>query len=108
MSAMTERQSKAWPEAVAEAQKHVTSSTIPENIEDFWWRIVWDEESRPGRGQTLRATWCDGEYFVEVVMDVYGYQAVAVAETRWVHNSSDEECDCEPCEIERAKEEVDA
>lgn len=35
---------------------------------------------------------------------VYGYGGVSVGETAWVHNSYDEECDCEYCEKERSDE----
>lgn len=99
MSGFTERQAAAWPEAVAEAQRYVDSSTIPEELHT--WLVDWAEESRPGRGHHFAGVWCDGEYLVEVRMDVYGYPTVAVAETRWLHNSANEECDCDTCTAER-------
>lgn len=97
---LTERQTAAWPEAVAQAQQHVggTISTDPDSLD---WQITFDPESRPGRGHMIRAVWCNGEHLVEIGMDVYGYPRVSVAETNWLHNSSDEECGCEPCERER-------
>lgn len=94
---MTERQAKSWPDAVAEIQRYVDTSTVSADITDWQWSVNWEDESRPGRGHTMRALWADGEYFASVYMDVYGSPSVAVAQTDWLHNSSDEECDCEPC-----------
>lgn len=104
MPEFTERQAAAWPGAVAEAQRYVETSTIPTDPNDPWWRITWQDETRPGRGHLVDATWCDGEYLVQVRMDVYGYPSVSVAETRWLHSSSDEECGCTWCEREREGE----
>ncbi|TFV82035.1 hypothetical protein E4V99_13965 [Microbacterium sp. dk485] len=98
---MTERQAAAWPGAVAEAQLYVETSTVPLDLDDHYWRVRWDDEIRPGRGRTMWATWSDGEYFIEIWMDVYGSPRVAVASLIWMHNGSDEECDCEPCVDER-------
>lgn len=106
MSQMTERQAAAWPGAVAEAQRYVKSSHIAVNIDSPYWQVAWAEESRPGRGQALSATWCDGEYLVQVRMDVYGYPSVSVAETTWLHSSSYEECECSYCEKERNTDEL--
>ncbi|MDY0984608.1 hypothetical protein SOM10_11950 [Microbacterium sp. CFBP9023] len=106
MPEMTERQKAAWPEAVAEAQRYV-DSTIPTDLADHYWRVRWDDESRPGRGHMMWATWANGEHFVEISMDVYGYPRVSVAEMTWLHNSSDEDCDCEPCAADRAEDEGD-
>ena len=105
MSEMTERQANAWPEAVAEAQRYVTSSTIPVDLDHYHWRVAWAEETHPGRGQCLDALWCDGEYLVQIIMDVYGYPYVSVAETTWLHSTADEECVCDYCEAERDEEE---
>lgn len=91
MAEMTERQAKAWPEAVAELNEHAGGS-IPEH--PLNWRITWDEESRPGRGHLLDATYADGEYFCQIRMDVYGYPSVSIAETTWIHANGDEECPC--------------
>ena len=91
----TERQAAGWPRAVAEVQRHVDASTVPLSLHE--WNVQWEDETRPGRGHLFDGTWTDGEYFAQVRMDVYGYASVSVAETTWLHNSSDEECDCEPC-----------
>lgn len=96
MSIFTARQAKAWPEAVAEVQQYVDSSTVSEDL--YQWTVEWAEETRPGRGHRFNGMWCDGEYFAQVVMDVYGYPSVSVAAMTWLHNSSNEECDCGPCE----------
>ncbi len=101
---LTERQAAAWPGAVAEAQRYVPCSTIPVDIDHYEWRVTWADETRPGRGRMIDATWCDGEYLVQVRMDVYGYPSVSVAETRWLHSGSYEECDCTWCEREREDE----
>lgn len=98
----TERQAQAWPGAVAQAQVHVPTSTIPTDL--FGWLVTWAEEVRPGRGRSFNGLWLDGEYLVQVRMDVYGYPTVSVAQTDWVHTDSDEECPCEPCAAERLRE----
>ncbi len=91
----TERQAAAWPEAVAEVQRYVDTSTVTSDLHG--WTVSWEPESSPGRGHLFDAFWCDGEYMAQVRMDVYGYPSVSVAEVTWVHSSSNEECDCEPC-----------
>ena len=98
----TERQAAAWPDAVAEAQRHVTSSTISTDL--YHWTVEWAEEVRPGRGRGFNGVWTDGEFFVQVLMDVYGSLSVSVAELGLVHNSSDDECPCEPCADDRDAE----
>lgn len=98
---MTERQASDWPGAVAEAQRYVTTSAIPLDIGTHWWRVRWDDESRPGRCHAMWASWCDGEYLVDIHMDVYGNPTVSVAEVNWLHSSALEECECEPCVEER-------
>lgn len=100
-TSMTERQLKAWPQAVAEIQRYVDTSTVPTSPNHHDWKIIFAEESRPGRGHQLDATWCDGEYLAQIRMDVYGYPSVSVAEVSWLHNSSYEECECTYCERER-------
>ena len=102
MSTATERQLAAWPEHVAEAQRYVTTSTVPTALDNHNWTRTWSEEVRPGRGQDLSAIYMDGEYVVHITLDVYGYGGVSVGETAWLHNSYDEECDCEYCEKERS------
>ncbi|RRJ85923.1 hypothetical protein EG850_11090 [Gulosibacter macacae] len=104
MPEFTERQAAAWPEAIAEARRYVETSTIPLDIDHYAWQVTWAEESRPGRGHGFSATWCDGEYLVQVHMDVYGYPSVSVAETTWLHSSSYEECECSWCERYREDE----
>lgn len=91
----TDRQAKTWPEAVAEAQRYVDTSTISVHLHS--WAVEWADETRPGRGHNFTAIWCDGEYLVQISMDVYGRTLVSAAETRWPHSSADEECECAPC-----------
>ena len=102
MSKFTERQAKAWPDAVAEAQRYVDTGTISEDITNYYWIVQYHEETRPGRGHDFDAVWCDGEFLVQIAMDVYGSPSVSVAEVRWLHSSADEECACEPCKEEAA------
>ena len=97
----TSAQKEDFPDAVDEAQRYVNTSVIPIDMDHWEWKITWDPEYRVGRGQALDAIWCDGEYLVHIRMDVYGYPSVSVAETRWIHNSSLEECSCDYCEAER-------
>lgn len=99
---MTERQAKAWPEAVAEVAKHATWSTVPDDLR--CWIVKWDEETRPGRGHAMDAVWCDGEYFAQIRMDVYGYPSVSVASVEGIHSSCDEDCPCDECSAERLSE----
>lgn len=98
--ALTERQAKAWPEAVARLREHYDS--IPADLRS--WDVLYAEETRPGRGHFVNATWVDGEVFAQVLMDVYGQPNVSIADLSWVHADSDEECACDPCERERAAE----
>jgi hypothetical protein len=104
MPEFTERQVEAWQEAVAEAQRYVPTSTIPTDVGHYEWQVAWEDESRLGRGHRFNGTWCDGEYFVQIRMDVYGYPDVSVAETNWLHSSSYEDCECSWCEREREDE----
>lgn len=101
MTKMTERQARDWPSGVAEAQRYVDTSTIPTDLDHYAWTVRWADESRSGRGHALSAVYCDGEYVVQIVMDVYGGPQVAVGETDWIHSGFDEECDCYHCEAER-------
>ena len=98
----TERQATAWPEAVAEVQQYVDTSTVPTHLHG--WTVEWAEEARPGRGHGFNGIWSDGEYLAQILMDVYGYPRVSVATLAWLHNSSDEECDCGPCTLDREDE----
>lgn len=100
MATFTERQAKAFPEAITEAQRYVDGH-IHDDITHGHWTVSWAEEFRPGRGQQFSGVWCDGEHLVHVLMDVYGYPSVSVAEVTWLHSSSDEECDCDPCTTTR-------
>lgn len=101
MVEMTERQAKAWPEAIAEVAKR----GVDVDPQPHRWNIQWEDESRPGRGHAMHAVWMDGDHVVEIAMDVYGYPRVAVGTVDWIHNSSDEECECDPCAADRAEEE---
>ncbi len=89
---MTARQAAAWPEAIERLRKHGQYDSIPADIRS--WDVLWSEESRPGRGHALNATYVDGEVFAQVLMDVYGYPNVSIATLDWVHADSNEECDC--------------
>ncbi len=96
MSTFTERQSAAWPEAIESLKVHYDS--LPADIRS--WDVIYSEEARPGRGHFINATYVDGEVFAQVLMDVSGYPSVSIARLDWIHADSDEECDCEPCEVE--------
>lgn len=98
---MTERQEKAWPEAIARLAH--CGALLPADIGK--WAVDWSEEIRPGRGHSMNAIYVDGEVFAQVLMDVYGYPHISFATLDWVHADSNEECDCEPCKAERSEEE---
>lgn len=103
LGTMTERQRQAWPEYVSDAARYCE---INADGKDLWnWTISFAEETRPGRGHDMDASWCDGEHFVQIRLDVYGNGTVSVAETSWLHNSANEECDCDYCEKEREEDE---
>ena len=104
---MTPRQLTKWPEAVAEAQRYVDTSTIPVDPNHPMWMLDYTEEVRPGRGHDISAIWMDGEYAVRIMIDVYGHHSVSVAETDWLHNSDCEQCDCHYCMAEYHDEEYD-
>lgn len=88
---MTERQRKAWPEAIANLRK-TGAVGLPDDPRS--WTIHYAEETRPGRGRFIDATYVDGEVFAQILMDVYGYPNVSWASLDWVHADSNEECDC--------------
>lgn len=97
MSGLTVRQIAAWPEAIASLQ--ASGAPVPEGIHR--WSVAYHDETRPGRGHFIDATYVDGEQFAQIQMDVYGQPVTSFAYLTWVHSSADEECDCEPCEAER-------
>lgn len=103
MNTPTTRQLTAWPQYVAEAQKYVDTSTLPSSLSDWEWKVLWAEEVHPGRGASLSALYLDGEYVVQISLDVYGQGFVSVGETFWVHSSADESCLCEYCEEDRER-----
>lgn len=100
MTRLTERQAKDWPDAVARLRTYYDS--IPADIRS--WTVRYAEESRPGRGHHINATYVDGEVFAQVLMDVYGYPNVSIAFLDWLHADSDEECGCDPCERYRQEQ----
>ena len=52
MPEMTERQAKAWPDAVAELNRAIGfEDTINTNSQSYGWAIIWQVEQRPERGQ---------------------------------------------------------
>lgn len=104
MSKMTDRQAAEWPRHIERAQKLGANVTADHG----YWSMDYAEETRPGRGHYLNAQWNDGEHFVQIVMDVYGYGNLSVAELSWIHGDSDEECECELCAAENAEIEAES
>jgi plasmid maintenance system antidote protein VapI len=102
---MTDKQKAAWPDAIKEIARY--NIAVQENPDHYDWHFDWNEESRPGRGQSFSALFIDGEHFAQIMMDVYGYPTVSVAALDIMHNGSDEECSCEFCEAERWEEYTD-
>lgn len=96
---MTERQRAAWPAAVDRAR--TAGADVNPDETGYGWRLHFHDESRPGRGHALDAWWTDGEHFVQITMDVYGYPSVSVASVDWIHADSNEECPCDSCVTER-------
>ena len=97
MAEFTERQAEAWPDAIKRAQRYVTSSTISRDPNNYHWTVEYADETRPGRGHSVNATWQDGESLVQITMDVYGYPSMSIAAIEWLHSDGDEECPCGPC-----------
>lgn len=102
---MTDKQKAAWPDAIKEIARY--NIAVQENPDHYDWTFDWQEESRPGRGQSFSALFIDGEHYAQIMMDVYGYPTVSVAALDILHNGSDEECPCEFCEKERWEEYTD-
>lgn len=102
--ALTWRQEIAWPKAVERLRRHYDS--LPADFHR--WEVSWSPESRPGRGHAITATYADGEFFAQVLMDVYGYPSVSIARLDLIHADSDEECGCDECLKEREGEAEDA
>lgn len=107
MPEMTEKQTARWGDLVQEASIYVPG--ISPDFDQLFthWDVTWYDEVRPGRGQGMNATWCDGEFYVQVLCGVYGDGSVSVAELSWIHSSEAEDCDCEPCTAERIRESAD-
>jgi hypothetical protein len=101
---MTIKQVQAWAEMVEEAQRYVELEDIPTSHLHPYWAVRFEKEQRPGRGHDLSALWMSGDYAVSIVMDVYGSGSVSVGAVEMLHNSSDEECACEPCIGERSED----
>ncbi len=101
---MTERQAAEWPRLIERAREH--GALVSES--SGFWSMDFHEETRPGRGHYLNAQWNDGEHYVQITMDVYGFGNLSVAELNWIHADSDEECECERCVAERAKDGLEA
>ena len=100
MSRLTEKQAAAWPEAIDRLK--TCGAQVPADIRS--WDVIYAEETRPGRGHHVNATFVDGEIFAQILMDVYGYPSTSFAALDWIHADSDEECDCGPCEAERSED----
>lgn len=98
---MTEQQAHYWACVLAEAEAHVG---YPVDTSPYYWFMEWAEEVRPGRGHDLNAMWVDADYYIQVLMNVYGHYSIVVAGLNVIHNSSDEECPCLECEKERDDE----
>ncbi|GGO86685.1 hypothetical protein GCM10011584_09590 [Nocardioides phosphati] len=96
MSAFTVRQAKAWDnDVIPVLERH----GIPRLPTSHGWTLTWADEVRPGRGHSLDATFCDGEQYAQVLMDVYGYPNISIALLTWVHaDSDDDELACEDCD----------
>lgn len=94
---LTEKQKRAWPEAVVEAQRHADLEDLPTQIDHPMWSVRVQHELRPNRGHDLDAIFMSGDYAVAIHLGVYGETSVAVASLDMLHNSADEDCGCEPC-----------
>ena len=64
-------------QAVAEAQRHVKTSIIPTDVTHYEWRVSTRVSCK---GQTIDATWSDGEYFIQICLPPVGFYTVSVAE----------------------------
>lgn len=97
MTGFTDRQAKAWEEQVAPTlEAHGVPSRAPGVFGH--WVVDWIEEVRPGRGQDFNGLYCDGDRFVQVMIDVYGRASVSIANLDWIHADSSEDLRCEDCD----------
>lgn len=99
---MTDRQRRAWPEAVARAQKYILDYALPCSPDE--WAICWLPEARTGRGHDLEALWASGDNAARIWLNVYGTASVSVYYADLIHADSWEECTCEYCKIDRGDE----
>lgn len=61
-------------------------------------------ESRPGRGHDLMVMWTGGDDLAAYAfIDPYGNGPLSVTTWELIHSDSDDECDCDRCERERAR-----
>lgn len=89
MPELTDRQEVAWPKAIADLRR--LHRYLPEDLNS--WDVKWYEETRPGRGHEISATYNDGEYFAQITMGVYGDPSTSIAQLDWLHTPGDD-CDC--------------
>lgn len=101
MPELTPRQAAAMPEVVARAARHDVE--VPTDIHR-WDRVEWQDESRPGRGHVVNALhFYDSTYFVQLIMDVYGYPSISVCSFDPIHSDGHGDCQCDPCAEDRAE-----
>jgi hypothetical protein len=99
----TDRQLAALTDLVSEAQK-VYSVECPRWGHFNGWVTTFADEVRPGRGHDLSAVYVDSDHIVQIMVDVYGNGSLSVGDVDWIHNSSDEDCRCDPCQDRRREE----
>ena len=101
---MTERQTVALAEWIAEARETYGVEISDWSPHRWEWRSIFRKETRPGRGHDLDLLFLDGESIVQITMDPYGNGAMSIGRTEWTHNSADDQCECKPGAHEYADE----
>jgi hypothetical protein len=101
---LTAKQEASMASYVAEARDVYGVEMRDWSTHAYEWLTNFQEETHPGRGHDINATYLDGDHVVYIHLDPYGNGSMGVAELDWVHNSSDEECGCDPCENQREED----
>lgn len=94
MSEPTARQRQGMAEYVAEVARRGIDMLAHEPGRSSW-QGPFKDEVRPGRGHSFSGVWCDGEYFVQVSLDVYGNGYLSIEKVDWAHGGED--CECDAC-----------
>ena len=86
----TEKQKIGWVETVDILRE--MDIIVPMDAGHQYWTVKFGDDDY------IDATFTDSEFYVQILMDVYGHAEISWAELDWIHIDSNGECDCAYCE----------